>query len=373
MKPYLSRLVLPLILILGFLAPGKVQASRGAPSSADFGYGVRVDLDGKQVLESLPALSTLRVDWIGIDFNWSARWPDSQSQPDLQILDQVMQFAQQANISVLLSITNAPAWASTPQGPDPAMTAWFATNLARRYPALRAIELFPQANIRQAWGAIPDPGAYLNLLRGTRAALRDANLDILLAAGGLAPLSTHPDNGDLDDLTFLRGLYQTGGLDQTTVISLRLPELTGDPLQSPENSSPGEGQQHILRHYEEIRQVMLENHHASGILWITHFSGPSGKIHGGESATLEPQKQTLWLIQAYRLMRAQLYIGAAFYGQLNPSAHPEGETFSLIRSDSSRNPFFEVLGRLIAQNNQEFIGSPDFSEPQLKYIHKDRD
>jgi hypothetical protein len=171
MKIYCFRLALIFSILFGLTLPGTVQASKGTPNSAEFGYGVQVDLEGKQVLESLASATTLRMDWIAIDFNWASHWQDKQTQPDLHLLDQVMQYAKQADISVLLSITHAPDWATTQNGPDPAVTAWFVTNLAKRYPALQSVELFPGANTRQAWGAEPNPGLYINLLKTTRGEL----------------------------------------------------------------------------------------------------------------------------------------------------------------------------------------------------------
>jgi hypothetical protein len=93
---------------------------------------------------------------------------------------------------------------------------------------------------------------------------------------------------------------------------MHLHDLTGQPLDAPSATS--------LRHYEELRAVMVANGHADGLLWMTSFSTP-------ESMPGE------WLAQAYELMQAQLYLGAAFYGQFNPS-----EAGSLVGADGTLQP-----------------------------------
>ncbi len=346
------------------------QAARGTPSSPEFGYGARLDQDGQLVSQALASASDLKLDWIELDFDWARQWPDASRQPDLHTLDQAMQIAADYQFPVAISISDAPAWASTSQGPDPVMTAWFVANLARRYPStLQAVELFPGANTRQGWGAPPDPRLYSALLNATQAELQKAGLlPLLLVAGGLTPLPPTPSGQDLDDLRFLQGLYDAGGLKGIPIISIRFTDITGDPLQAPDGS-----EHRILRHYEEVRQVMLANNDKSGILWITDLSWPSGKIQELDSLYQNPEAQAVWLRKAYRQLRAQLYIGTAFLHRLNPPATGGNESASsLIRSNNSLHPFYEVLGKLILQNNPSAPAPPAFDQSQQKDFDKSR-
>jgi hypothetical protein len=63
-----------------------------------------------------------------------------------------------------------------------------------------------------------------------------------------------------------------------------------------------------------------------------------------------------------------VYFGSPIF----PPAGFGGDVSCLIRSDSSRHPFFGMLEKFIAQNNQEFGPTPDFDQPQVKHITKDR-
>jgi hypothetical protein len=102
---------------------------------------------------------------------------------------------------------------------------------------------------------------------------------------------------------------------------VRLPVTANDPMASPESDNP-----FVLRHYEAVRQVMLENEHSNGLIWITAFAWPDelniAATHNAKS-TFEAQdilqtSQTQWFTQAFQMMKSQLYIGAAFYNCLNP-------------------------------------------------------
>ncbi len=366
MKARLISLVAVLsILTAAFYAP-PVQAAKGTPNSPDFGYGARIDLAGDYIPEAFQSAARRKMDWVAIDFDWSTRWPEADTQPSLQDLDKAMLTAQKYGLSVLLSLKNTPGWAITANGPDPALTSWLVVSLAQRYPdSLQAIELFPGANTVVGWGSDPNPVAYASLYQIALSSIQNANLSILLVAAGLTPIPADEAESDIDDLRFLQGLYDAGAAGMMPVISIAMPALTGSPLQSPDGS-----EHRILRHYEEARQVMLANNHPHGILWITHFSWPSGRIQFGDTSYYQTENQTVWLSQAYRMLRAQLYIGAAFYSALNPS-ESTGST-SLIRSDTSHHPFFDMLGKLIAQNNQNLDAANEFKEPQIKNIIKTR-
>ena len=355
-----------------FSIPLTAEAARGTPDSPEFGYGARLDLDGSYLEQAVNSAAELRLDWISVDLNWAKRWPDPNSQPDLRNLDEVFAAAAQFNLVVLLSLSAAPDWAMGEHGPDPRLTAWFVVNLERRYGnKLAAVELFPAANTAVGWGGPPDARAYAELLATVQASIKEAGIPVLVVAGGLTPLLPGKSNGDIDDLAFLQGLYDAGAREVMPVASLHLADVSGDSLQPPVAGGPPS-----LRHYEEIRKVMVANNHSDGVIWITDLSWPSGRI-GAEDATINtPQAQSLWLSQAYRQLRAQLYIGTVFIHRLNPPAEgqasPDESSTSLIRANLNRHPFYNILGQLATQNLREASEAPAFDHPQEKNLFKVR-
>jgi hypothetical protein len=326
---------------IGFSKPAR--AAQGMPDSPEFGYGARLDIWGQEVQPALKAAASIGVEWIGLDFDWARHWPDASNPVDLDRLDQVIAWAQEHRLYVLLSISNTPAWARGPSGPDPNQVAGLAVMLAKRYPdTLLAIELFPGANTAQGWGAPPDPKAYSALLKTCQAALQSSGTSAVPVAGGLSPLPASPASTDMDDLSFLNGLYQAGAADYMPILGLRLERLEGEALAPPSQAT--------LRRYEAVRQVMLQFNHTGGLIWITGFDWPDF----GETDRLDGQIR--WLNQAYQLMKSQLYIGVAFFDHLNP---PErgGSASSLALSliipgddGPSLHPALEAIGQIISLN-----------------------
>jgi hypothetical protein len=263
-------------------------------------------------------------------------------------LDMVMAFAAQNQIAVLVSISSTPTWARTTRGPDPQKTAQFVQALVQQYPqAVQAIELFPGANTHAGWGSRPNAAAYYAMFSRVDMQIRSLGQPVTLVAAGLQPLRKPTPAGDVNDLQFLRDLYQQGASQVMPVISVQYNELTGDPLAFPDGS-----EQRVFRHYEEVRRVMSENQHKNGLIWITHLSPPSGTIGLPDSAYHDINAQSSWLSQAYIQTRSQLYVGVTIGQSLNPE--PEGTAegvSSMLSSAGGHHPFYSALREMISLNN----------------------
>lgn len=306
-------------------------AASGTPSSPQFGYGARLDILGTQIEASLHTATQAGLDWIAIEYDWATYTPNT-STADLSVLDQTMSVAAENNLNVLISITHPPQWCMSENGPDPETAANLGIQLAKRYPdTFLALEWFPAANTTQGWGTAANPSSYAQLLQTVQQNLQQTGEDnIVIVAGGLIPL-TNPEPGDINDLDFLTGLYQANAETFMPIISIRLPKIANDLLATP---SPSGGQ---LRQFEAIRQVMLNNNHERGLIWITDFSWPE--------RSSDPQVQAEWLVGAYQMLQSYLYLGAAFFNPLNPSSNTSP---SLVNVTEQNHPALSQLATLIA-------------------------
>ena len=340
------------ILLLSFGILPAVQAARGAPGSYEFGHGANINLDGPQMEQALQLAGNLRLDWLTADLSWSALMPDPTAELDFSVLDQVMKTAGQNQIAVMLSITQPPAWAMTEQGPNANLTAVFIQMLAGRYPdVLQAIELFPGANTPAGWGAAPNPAAYWGMFTAVQTRLQENGIGLILIAGGLEVLPADPGES-INEVDFLRGLYQAGA-NSLPVVSLRYANLTGQP------ADPAQGSEtRILRRYEAVRQVMVDNNQANAMLWITRLGLPDGTINPGEIQIREAAQQSAWLSQAAAQLRAQLFIGMAVMADLNAAnpAGPAHKTANLLAGGG--HPFSRVYREIIQQNEPGILDTP---------------
>ena len=308
-----------LTLILAAMPASPVQAAKGMPGSGQFGVGAHISLNGPNLNRALEFASELSLDWIMVDLSWAEFNPEQNASPDWTRLDQVMNFAGNRQIAVMVSLSQPPTWALTENGPDANLTYQWISTLTNRYPnALKAVEVFAKANTRQGWGTKPSPKAYAKLFTKLHEQVSADGLSISLIAGGLVPVLENDPGKKMNDLKFLQKLYDNGLKDLMPVISIQMPQTTGDPLTAPNGQ-----EYHYLRHYEEIRQVMLDNGHGSGLVWITRLAPPDGSINSADEAHQSPQAAEQWMLQALTQLQAQLYLGVAALNDLNPAENSQ--------------------------------------------------
>jgi len=332
-----------------------VQSAKGVPGSPEFGYGVWLYLDGGQLDAALQQIPDLNPDWVAIEIPWSVYYPAEASTPDYTALDETMQILEQSPAAIMFSITRPPAWAVGAQGPDATKSTTFIRSLLERYPQqIEAVELFPAANTSSGWGAPPASQAYMNFYRNVAPQLVALNPALVVAMGGLTPLSPEqlasPTPATIDDLVYLQGLYDAGIAATPAVISVRLDANTGDAMTPPDGA-----ERRYLRHYEEIRQVMLKNNHAGGKLWVTRLAFPDGKLRAEDQVYRDEQNQAIWLFKAFTQLRSQLYVGVTFLQSMNPAAAGNGAPEqALVLDANKKHPFYTVLRDMIVQNSASF-------------------
>lgn len=346
-------LLLIVTLLAGVIPTGCVQAARGVPGSPEFGFGASLHVDGPYLDQAFLLAGSLRLDWLAIDLSWQSLEPQPAIKADWAAVDTAMRNASRQKIAVLVRLVEPPAWVLTDMGPNPEQVTRFVSAVAERYPGIvQAIELFPGANTQQGWGSQPDPFAYAALFTNTKE-IADRH-GVLLVAAGLRPIDS-PTEG-VDDLHFLQGLYDAGLQPSMPVIGLDLVGLSGDPLAPPDTN-----QTKTLRRYELVREVMLQNNHASGLLWITRLGIASGTIDSAASQTMNLEEQKAWLLQAAKQIRSQLYIGVTVFQSLNPARSEAASTgnSALILGNTAVHPFYPLLKAFIEQNcPQEPDGKP---------------
>ena len=347
--------LLSIILAISSL-PTPALANGNTNHNSDLHFGARLNLPSDYTALALKTATEIDLDWIAVDFDWNAFWPGKSQGIKYQFIDPIMKKAASNGIEVLISITNAPDWAMTKSGPDPELTAKLVTMLTNRYghQALSAIELFPGANTVSGWGTTPDPGAYLALLKSAQVGMRNANTQLNLVAGGLTPLSS-TNTRDWDDLTFLEALYEKNAISLLPIISLRLTNVTHSA-----NAVSGEYDSPVLRHYEDIRNLMLKYEHQTGKIWITGFSWPADQPN-------DPDQQAGWLAQAYDYMGAQLYIDVCIFNSLNAAEKQNtSDSFPafLVNADGVLHPAAEIIRERIRQHYNYSTRAPKYAEIQ---------
>jgi len=156
-----------------------------------------------------------------------------------------------------------------------------------------AWEIGNEPNLIEEWRQPPDSAAYARLLEVATRQIKAADPDAIIVSAGLAPLNAHQDPHHLNDLDYLRAMYEHGAADYFDVLGLhtfgfgRPPEVAPDSELCPPLSTgratyvertgprldrgctPVEGL--CLRRAEEVRAIMVEYGDGDKPVWATEF------------------------------------------------------------------------------------------------------
>jgi hypothetical protein len=279
-------IILLLVLLSNFVTPTFAQTTAGTPYSLEFARGVRFDINSNDFEQSVKAAQSMSLDWVNVDFDWAAASTLSGTRA-FHRFKYAMTVLSDSGFSVVVSVVNPPTWAMTDAGPQPDLTAELVAHLAKEYPQILAIEIFPLANLKSAWGARPDPDKYAGMLRQVEQRMIQERIRILIIAGGLSNSVSSVEDIPAD--TFLQGIYRAGISPE--IISLHFNGIGADLLAEPSLYN--------LRYYEQIRETMLENGHKSGLIWVM-------EVKPGSS------QPASWYKNVAEQLRSQLYIGAVY-------------------------------------------------------------
>ncbi len=236
-----------MILLLALLAVAAQDVSayrrqqRGVASGLDADQpvlespraGINVALERYSTnLEVLEALSTVQALGYGTlvqHFYWDALEPEP-GRFEWGFWDEVLPLVHGQGLQIVAVLERAPDWArpvheaDNPWAPpeDPAAYARFAAAFAERYGCqIRAYQIWDQPNIYPHWGkGAIDPAGYVALLKEAAAAIRAADPDALIIAGGMAP-NTERSGRNMTDILFLREIYRLGGAPYFDVLGVK--------------------------------------------------------------------------------------------------------------------------------------------------------
>ena len=83
-----------------------------------------------------------------------------------------------------------------------------------------AYEIGNEPNLIEEWGSNPDPAAYVDLLQIAYREIKSADPNALIVSAGLAPIAFRGDARYVNDLDYLRLMYEHGAADFFDVLAL---------------------------------------------------------------------------------------------------------------------------------------------------------
>jgi hypothetical protein len=205
-------------------------------------------------------------------FPWAyiERSPDvyDWNQPDL-----IMKHAQNQGIKIIARMGFVPEWArpkdttfNTIDEDGLAHFAEFVADFATRYAGrIDHIIIWNEPNLAFEWGfESTDPARYIEMLKAVYAPLHQANPNITVLAGALAPtLEPEGSPHGLDDLLYLQGMYDNGAKDYFDALAIHTYGFTTPP------DAPPDPRQLNFRRAELLRDIMVANGDGAKPAYIT--------------------------------------------------------------------------------------------------------
>jgi hypothetical protein len=136
--------------------------------------------------------------------------------------DRIIRHAHNQGLKIIARLGFVPAWARA-DSPDPTSLNYLPENryqdfarfvgafVARYQDEVQAVIIWNEPNLNFEWGSrLADPISYARLLQVTYTAAHQANPDIIVLGGALAPTLAPPggETGGWDDVDYLRQMYE---------------------------------------------------------------------------------------------------------------------------------------------------------------------
>ncbi len=259
------------------------------------------EVEAWKIKKTLEMVREMGTPWIVEYFPWAFSEPRKGSY-NFEHADLVMDHANRQGLTVIARLGLVPDWAR----PKDAISTFLAEEHYQDFADYAAafvshfqgrvtyVIIWNEPNLALEWGyRAPDPKAYTELLCTASRAIREANPDVVILAGALAPTIGDP-TGDLgvNDLDFLQAMYDAGAAPCFDALAVHAYGLTFPP------DDPPDPEVINFRRVELLHQVMIANGDRDKPIHITE-SGWND--HPRWTRAVRPAQRIRYTIRAYEM------------------------------------------------------------------------
>ena len=299
----------------------------------------------------LAAMKAVGITSLRLDADWDYVQYGGPGTFDWTQLDQAVNSARAAGMSVDLIIDGCPPWAAladtrgdpSPTPASPALYASWAAVVAARYApkGVSTFEIWNEPNNVVFWSPKVNPSAYTADLVAAYSAIKAVDRSAFVISGGLAPEPT--DGANMSAIDFLKAMYADGAKGSFDALGYH-PYCFPAPPNTYESWSAWS---QMAQTSPSIRSVMASNGDRGKQIWITEFGAPTGGPGGvGEAA------QGTALTQAIADAKATNWIGALYIYDWQdrgtyPGSSASQDWFGLLTAAGSQKPVYGEVTRAI--------------------------
>jgi hypothetical protein len=272
--------VLALLVLINWLgAPPPILVTLGPPqtvvtTNSKIGVHTRLtdEVEEWKIKKTLEMVREMGAPWIVDYFPWGYI-ENEEGQFDWDHADLVVNHARQQGITIIARLGFVPGWAR----PRESVTSYLDEAHYPQYAQfVRAfvehfkgrvdyVVLWNEPNLNFEWGYRPvDPEGYTRLLQAVYPIAKEANPEVKILAGALAPTLAPPGSTDaMSDLDYLQRMYAAGAKDYFDLLAIHSYGWTAAADEAP---SPARVN---FRRTELLREIMVKNGDAAKHAIIT--------------------------------------------------------------------------------------------------------
>jgi hypothetical protein len=351
----------------------------------DFGYGIAAHAISMPDYTLDQIAYQLGFTWVKQQVRWDHFSP-GPGQMDWSGYDVMVEFANERNLKVMLSVIGAPDWTRSyfddnPQAAPPDDMTLFTSFLGEmvdRYKGkIHAIEIWNEQNLDREWDTAQGVNAasYVEMLRLAYQTIKSRDPNIIVISGALSPTgasATDPANPNrviyMDDLVYFQQMVDAGFLNYADCVGAHHnginmpPNVAWDegyndptatfrgPFDNPDHSWSFKS---TLWGYHDLIQKAGFNKP----LCVTEFGWASSEGLGGTPEGFEfaddntLAEQAGWDVQAFQLMREWGFVHLAFlwnldYSYKGPGATDPNAPYSILDMQGAARPAYGALGEM---------------------------
>lgn len=357
---------------------GVAQGATAAPPRlvpAPYGVDVSLDSDPADLDRSLAAAKSGGYLWLVQRFPWADIEPQ-RGQLRWEVYDRIVDGATARGLRIIAVLDTSPSWARRnplPTSPPDSYADYaayvraFVTHYKGR---IQHVQIWDQPNIRPYWGERwASPAEYVALLKQARQAAKLADANVQVLAGSLAP-TTADDNWNLNDVTFLRRMYDQGAAGAFDILAAKAYGFWTGP--DDRRVSPD-----VLNFSRlvALHEEMARRGDATTPLWATAMGWSA--LPEGWTGRPSPWGSDTEAVQAERtvaaLRRAQLewpWLGVTALNGLRFADAPADDPrrgFALLDDDFSPRPVYTAVQQLAAEPPVAKVGLISPRSPAVRY------
>ncbi len=254
-----------------------------------------------KIKRTLEMVREMGAPWIVEYFPWAYVEPDRPGQGQWQHSDMVIRHARAQGLDVIARLGFAPQWAR-PRDTSPlyldednyAAFGDYVYEFVKRYrDQVSYIIIWNEPNLSLEWGYRPvDPASYTAMLRVAFTRAKEANPDVQVLGGALAPTLAPPGSEwGMDDLVYLQAMYDAGAAPYFDILAAHAYGGKFPP------DEPAAADAINFARTELLREIMVRNGDGAKPIMITEGGWND---HPRWTRAVRPGQRITYTLRAYQ-------------------------------------------------------------------------